>query len=484
MAFTAAVGLIAALYYVRAPDHLRPIFDDSYITLTFARNLADTGKLSFDSVNWTTGATSPLHVFLLAGLLKLGAAPFFTTIAFGVACNAALAAGVYLLAWALFRSRLASLLAALAISFTSYTALDAGNGLETSLFMALLAFALASYFLDRTPRGRAVTGFLIALLVLTRPEGAFMLPAVVIYRWIERAPGEPLRDYVRDCVLLAGPGTLAVAALALYSLVVSGSIGGTATAKMRFFREDEQPLGDKIGAVLYNMGLFLASIVPLAALAAIKLQARQCVLFGLVLLPMVVAYTVLFPGGFGHYFYRYQHPVLPILAALAGGGAAHLISVAVSHRDYVVKALVVAVLAIAAYPTWTQYEAWRDTYRQASNETYYDLEAMAKDLNTIVRPGEVLAAHDIGAVGYFGRFQVLDTVGLVNPDVTPYHEGRRFPAYFETVHVDYLLTFPDWDFFFFGLDPDNHPERFQFVKEYPGGPIRQSPYRLYRVLDR
>jgi len=406
-----------------------------------------------------------------------------TTIAIGVVCNAALAVGVYLLAWALFRSRLASLLAALAISFTSYAALDAGNGLETSLFMALLAFALASYFLDRSRRGRAVTGVLIALLVLTRPEGGFMLPAVVVYRWIERPAGEPLRDYVRDCALLAGPGTLAVATLVLYSLAVSGSIGGTATAKMRFFREDEQPLGDKIGAVLYNMGLFLASIVSLAGLAALKLQRRESVLFGLFFLPLVVAYVLLFPGGFGHYFYRYQHPLLPMLAALAGGGGAYLISVALAHRDYVVKALVVAGLVLAVVPMWKQYESWRTTYVQASNETYQDLEAMAKDLNAIVRPGEVLAAHDIGAVGYFGRFQVLDTVGLVNPDVTPYHKGRRFPVYFETVHADYLLTFPDWDLFFFGLDPDNHPERFQFVKEYPGGPIRQSPYRLYRVLN-
>jgi hypothetical protein len=480
---SALLGLIASLIYVLAPETMRPIFDDSYISLTFARNLAEHGKLSFDGQHWSTGATSPLHVILMAIPIALGFDPFHVSIGIGVISHMALAVGVYLLTWAIFRSKLAAILAALAIAFTSFAALDSGNGLETSLFMALLSFAMAAFLLLPTKTGRLVTGVLIALLIWTRPEGAFMLPAVLIYRWLERGEDETPRDYINDALLLVAPGLFALGTLGLYSLLVNGTIGGTASAKWRFFQEDEQPLMDKVSAMGWNMGLFLGTVVTLIPLAAFVANRKQTLLFALFWVPIVVLYLEMFPGGFGHYFYRYQHPMLPLLAVLAGGGAAYLIDLAVRRKDYVVWALVLGGLVVVAVPQWEQYEIYKDNYKEASFETYEDLEQMALDLNTIIRPDQVLATHDIGAVGYFGKFQILDMVGLVNADVIPFHENRAFPLYFDAVGADYLLTFPEWDLWFFGLHPDQHPERFQLVKSYPGGPIRVSPYVLYRVLN-
>ncbi len=224
MAISALVALIGALYYVQSTAVLRPLYDDSYITLTFARNLAEHGKLTFDGVHWSTGATSPLHVVLLATLLKLGAAPFFASMAFGVACQVALAAGVYLLTWSIFRDRFAALCGGCAIALTSYATMDAGNGLETGLFMSLLAFGFASYFLAHTRRARIIPGVLIGLAVLTRPEGIFLIPAVLVYHWIERPQGQPLIEYVKDAVALAGPGCVAFGGMLLLSLAVNGTI--------------------------------------------------------------------------------------------------------------------------------------------------------------------------------------------------------------------------------------------------------------------
>ncbi len=480
---SALLGLVASLIYVLAPDTMRPIFDDSYISLTYAQNLAEHGKLSFDGRSWSTGATSPLHVVIMAVPIALGADPFRVSIGVGVVSHAALCVGVYLLTWAVFRSKLAAMLGALAIAFTSFAALDSGNGLETSLFMALLSFALASFLLLPGSTGRLITGVLIALLIWTRPEGAFLLPAVLIYRWLERGEGETLRGYLDDALLLAAPGIFAIGTLVVYALLVNGTLSGTASAKWRFFQEDEQSLEGKVSATGWNMGLFLGTVVSLIPLAALVANRKQTLLFALFFAPIVVLYLELFPGGFGHYFYRYQHPLLPLLAVLAAGGAAYLIDLARRKRDVVVWGLVVAALAFAVIPMWKQYEIYQDNYKQASFETYEDLEQMALDLNTIIRPDQTLATHDIGAVGYFGDFQILDMVGLVNDAVIPYHEKRTFPRYFDVVGADYLLVFPEWDLWFFGLHPDQHPERYQLVKSYPGGPIRVSPYVLYRVLD-
>jgi hypothetical protein len=105
---------------------------------------------------------------------------------------------------------------------------------------------------------------------------------------------------------------------------------------------------------------------------------------------------------------------------------------------------------------------------------------MAQDLNTIVAPNEVLATHDIGAVGYYADYQVLDMVGLVNPEVEPYQKDRRIKEYLELARPDYILIFPDWDYYFLHIYPGDDP-RFTLIKEYPGGQVRLSPYLLYKV---
>ena len=469
------------MFYIISPEHLRPIFDDSYISLNFARNIAEHGKLSFDGKEWTTGATSPLHVLIMGILLKLGVSPFTTSIGVGVVCSGLLAVGVYLLGYAIFRSQLAGILGALAISFTSYTALDAGNGLETSLFMALVAFAAAAYFWSPKPLFRITCGVLIGLSVLTRPEGAFLIPAVVLYRWIDRPENERFADYVKDALRLAIPGAIAGAMIVGFSLIVSGTIGGTASAKLKFFQEDEAPLGYKIRVASDQIGIFTQPLIPLLGLAAIVAGRKAMAFVALFWVPVLVTYVELFPGGLAHYFYRYQHPVLPFLAAFAGGGAAYLIAIAVK-RDIVVKALVIGALAVVAVPMYHQYMHWRnDIYTPASDETYTSLEAMAKDLNTIVQPDQTLATHDIGAVEYFADYKVIDLVGLANEDVIPYHKGRHIVDYIDKVKPDYLLIFPDWDLYFLHLDAKDHPEKYELIKTYEGGQIRQQPYVLYRV---
>src|SRR6185436_19398271 len=175
------LGLGAALTYVQHSGYIMPIFDDSFISLNFARNLAEHGKMSFDGEHWSTGATSPLHVALLAAVLKTGAAPIFASVAFGVGMHMLLTASTWLFALSVFRSRLTAHIAAVAMAFTPLALLDTVNGMETGLFLSLVALTCASYFFHRTRHGLGLTGFFLALAVLTRPDGVFLVPAVLAY---------------------------------------------------------------------------------------------------------------------------------------------------------------------------------------------------------------------------------------------------------------------------------------------------------------
>ncbi len=66
------------------------ITDDTYIHLRYAHNLIERGEFSFNPGQGSYGATSPLWIFALAFLLKIGLPPFAAAWVLGCACGLAL----------------------------------------------------------------------------------------------------------------------------------------------------------------------------------------------------------------------------------------------------------------------------------------------------------------------------------------------------------------------------------------------------------
>jgi hypothetical protein len=57
----------------------------------------------------------------------------------------------------------------------------------------------------------------------------------------------------------------------------------------------------------------------------------------------------------------------------------------------------------------------------------------------------LVAAHDIGALGYFAQRDLLDLAGLVSPEVIPFiRDETRLAEFLQDRHADYLVTFPGW----------------------------------------
>jgi hypothetical protein len=57
----------------------------------------------------------------------------------------------------------------------------------------------------------------------------------------------------------------------------------------------------------------------------------------------------------------------------------------------------------------------------------------------------IIAAHDVGALGYFGKRKVRDLAGLVLPDVIPFlWDDDKLKEYLDEESVDFLFTFKDW----------------------------------------
>ena len=63
------------------------ITDDTFIHLRYAQNILERGEFSFNPGDRTYGATSPLWIFGLALLMKLGLAPTAAAWVFGAICG-------------------------------------------------------------------------------------------------------------------------------------------------------------------------------------------------------------------------------------------------------------------------------------------------------------------------------------------------------------------------------------------------------------
>jgi hypothetical protein len=80
-----------------------------------------------------------------------------------------------------------------------------------------------------------------------------------------------------------------------------------------------------------------------------------------------------------------------------------------------------------------------------------------------VPPEELLAVHDIGAVGYFAPRPILDLAGLVSPEVIPlFYQPERLWDMLRSRDTHYLMVFPD---------------------QIPSGPTSDSPLCLVFVTN-
>jgi hypothetical protein len=66
-------------------------------------------------------------------------------------------------------------------------------------------------------------------------------------------------------------------------------------------------------------------------------------------------------------------------------------------------------------------------------------------ISTHTEEDALIAAHDIGALGYFGERSLVDMAGLVSPEVIPIlRDEIALAKFLDSRGADYLMTFPGW----------------------------------------
>ncbi len=400
--------------------------DDAFITFRYARNLLDGHGLVFNSGEAVLGTTTPLFALLLSALgLPLGGseAPFPVMALLVSAAADAVTAFLLIRMGRRLGSTAAGVATALIWAIHPWSVTFAIGGMETSLFIVLLS---ATFYLHLTgqPILAAGTG---GLALITRPDALIFLLPIFIDRilvtikkeekvgWREAAAfGVPVGLWIVFSTLAYGspiPQSVAAKAVA-YELPPSAGL-------VRLLQHYATPFiwHEIIGSVWIAVGLILyPTLFALGALFAARATTRAWPLF---VYPWIylLAYSIANPLLFRWYLV----PPLPlyILGIFLGGAR-----LSRDLKHWFPLALLTILGFIGALSAWSLRPDHGPT-RPAPEMAFIQLELLyeraAQELSDRIQPGEVLAAADIGTLGYHMPGEIFDLLGLISPQASTYY---------------------------------------------------------------
>ncbi len=432
-----AAGLALLLRIVAGPRTI----DDAYITFRYARNLAEGLGFVYNPGQQVLGTTTPLYTALmsLAWLLGLRDLPSVALVVNSLA-DVGTTALLYWLGRRLSGSRIVAVGASLAWAVSPMSVTFAGGGMETSVVILFLMASFAAYVAGRS----RLSAGLMALAVLTRPDAliaAGLLFADMGLRPLLARDSSPLGARLRRLPWAeAAIFGVILAPWILFAAAYFGSpLPQSVQAKVRAYHLDQfsalirllqhvsTPFFEDrvfgrywpaVGFVLY-FALYLAG-----GLRQFRRLGRS---LPHVLYPLV--YVVVFSAANPLIFRWYMAPLLPsyfmgILVGLHGilSGIAHKLDR--RRAGEWATCLAIALMLLSSLNAYT-LSPDHGLGRPAPEMAWYKLELLYRQAADLVRPhlqeGDVVAAGDIGAVGWYTGAPILDTVGLISPEAVPYY---------------------------------------------------------------
>lgn len=415
-----AASVFASLHALRVYESL--LSDDAYILFRYARNLVDFGSLTWNPGEPPIeGFTSLGYVLLIAageilGLDAVWWSQLLGLIGIAVACVAAA-----VLARAVTgEDAIATATAAILLSVCSPLAFWARGGMETTLFTATLAFAMAAWVRDdRRGDSRRVSSLTFLLATVFRPEAAGIWAIAVAFD-LRRGPGRRAR------LVSWWPYAALIGVLVLWKLYYFGdALPNTYHAKAGG------------GAAALGPGLLYAFRFLQAygwlgiAIATVPLLVRPSSdrrgLWYLVASAIFYVAYVVKLGGDYQGGYRYLVPVLPMLVTLTAAGLAVLwdrASVLGAARRWVGASIAFGLTFVGlAVHSAREIKAlpgrltrpWVLVDRDLVDRMEYVM--MGRSLEKVMAPTESVGALAVGAIGYYSRRPVLDLFGLNDREI-------------------------------------------------------------------
>ena len=439
-----AVVLIATIYLLASKFTYGIGFplDDSWIHQTYARSLALRGEWAFRPGVLSAGSTAPLWSALLALGFLISLSPYIWTYLLGAVTLFALAV---VCEWAVrklidsYRPRFPWV--GFFFAFEWHLAWASMSGMET-LLHGLIVTTVLVLLMTNTPRYLTL-GLLTGLAAWVRPDGLTLLGPVLMPILFNQQDTRSRLTSITQ--YLIGFGSLFVPYL-LFNLAIGGTpMPNTFYAKQAEYVDWQAlPITNRLGQMFLQL-LVGPSLVLLPGVIGWLLKSVRQKMWG------SLAALIWCAGYFGLYVSR-----LPVY----------------QHGRYIMPAMPVfflfGLLAFAEFDKgklfaryhWIAQTAWRASvimlvisfivlgsrsYARDVAVIESEMVVTAKWAAENIPPDALIAAHDIGALGYFDHHELIDLAGLISPDVIPFiRDEPQLANYLDQRGADYLIAFPEF----------------------------------------
>lgn len=401
--------------------------DDAFITFRFAEQIAAGNGFVYNLGERVLGTTTPLFTLLLAVPALLSISPLYSALAINAVSAGITVVIIHRIAVLLDFGRLAYLPPLLLIIFPRVLVTDTG-GMETAFFTMLVTAALYYNARGHIPLMLAIA----SLAALTRPEGFILLFIVCLYRLFISAKRMLKCSFIPASLILPW----IIFAWKYFGTPVPHSI----PAKLALYANfGTMTIFDN---VIFLLGLHHPMGIALSLFCFIGIvylfAANR---YGMCEMVWIVALVDFLAISKTHLFLWYITPMYPYFLLFAGGGIVYITRLIPFTRNNIRIVAPLLLFAAAVVLTWSAPQTGRHFARQQQT-----LEQVHKSIglylaDTVGRD-EIVAAEDIGYIGYYSNVKILDRDGLVSPEAVPYNREGDYFGLIKSTRPDWVIADP------------------------------------------
>jgi len=406
--------------------------DDPYIHLNLARSFSQGQGFSLNPPKQTATSTSPLWTLIISLIFLFTKDPIIPMHILGVIFSISSSFILYLLAFYLFKSRLIAISSFGLFLLEWHTVWFSTSGMEIPLFILLL---LSSLFLFAKSGCSVKTGILVGLLSITRPEGSILFFLFLIPSFYKKSIP---KGYILSFLLCISP-------IVIFNLIASGRpLPQTFYGKYLYYHQImTNPISSYILDALkyfFFSNLLVVSIFFILSIFLFKDIAIR-IMQGFFFL-LIIAYGIVIPHLYVHG--RYIVPSIVILLLL-GIKTAHLL---LKRRFPYYLTMCSLLFLLFAFFKIDTYIWWRNASAMGGVKA-------GKWLYSHTPKKARIATHDIGAIVYYGRRYVVDTLGLGTKEtISMFKDEAKLLRFLKKEKVDYLVEYPIIHPMITGLGPE------------------------------
>lgn len=443
LAIVAAISLGAYIFASGMTYRVGFPLDDAWIHQTYARNLGEMGQWAFIPGVQSAGSTSPLWTVLLSFGYMLRLPALVWTFMLG----GLLYWGIAMAAEMAYRKQFPKdqtcwPWVGLLMLLEWHLAWAAGSGMETLLIAQIVFVVILWSGSPRFPWWAA--GLLIGVAVWTRPDGITLIGPAALTAFMLGSDWKQKLNWV----VQVGLGLLA---LLVPYLIFNRMLGGTFWPNTFYAKQTEyavlqqtsiiQRLAQEFSLPLVGVGVLLLPGVVIYLYKAIQRHDWANLSGCLWVIGYIGLYAWKLPVTYQHG--RYIIPAMPIFFYWGVCGyAIYLTEMKPRRGTWVLSRAWGASIALIAVAFWGQGLL---AYSRDVAIIESEMVDTARWVAVNTQPTDLIAAHDIGALGYFSDRRLVDLAGLISPEVIPVmRDENQIANLLDRNNVKYLVTFPDW----------------------------------------